>query len=89
MDLQYLSRHTRSTPNQGTALFLAWHNFTDQSASKCNCWKKGEKNTFILIFVPKVSIFMLHKTKHLKFGYFLLYVDQDTSKHVCRSINTH
>ena len=48
------------------------------------CWKKCEKNANSLIFVPTLSIIVLHKMKHLKFGYFLLlYIVKED--HVCQS----
>ena len=47
-------RHTFLTLKQGTS-FLVQRNFTDQSASKRNCWN-DEKDTYILIFVPQFLI---------------------------------
>ena len=85
IDIQYV-RHTCSTLNQVTSVFLVWLFLTGQSASKCNCWNKCEKNANILKFVPKLSIIALHKTKHLKFGYFLLLYNYVVKEdHVCRS----
>ena len=83
IDILYVDQHTHATQNQGTSLFLVWCNFTDQSAPKRNYWKKWEKKSYIFIFVPKFSKILRCVTynKHLKFGYFSLYVGQDTSKH--------
>ena len=67
--IQYIDRHTVCQPRhvgrstnlcQSTYTLISesgylMRSFTDQRASKSNCWKKCEKSTYTLIFVPKTK----------------------------------
>ena len=62
IDKQYVHRHTRSTLNQVTSIFLAWRIFTGQFASKCNCRKKCEKKKPIFLYLFQ-NFPLLHNIK--------------------------